>query len=453
MSLLESLSVRLCVTYLTANTACAGVAGCDCQLFNTDSFQAAGPPRDPGRQIWGSSIIPFLSGETSLARLAIASFYAALAWTVGWHSIETRVAVLGLLLTLHVLLPYIHRHFYVAALTCCRQEADKQDLAVDQAFSILDPKEQAKYMDCALPRGCSSNAVALFLYATMFCLRTIWVLYDERGTNPSTGVAILLLAGAAFFPLHEYARQPGRHRLRHWLEFVVAVMGFATLWLPVVLGWLLGDGKCGTPAAVLDSGKLTLATYILVVAAIDMLVQTSVSEWPLPLAVGKSLLASGVVLLMSSVLDFCHGRENMFFIQLFAQSLFARITITAVFMAYLTEHEKRKMLWFLNIRSSQAMKARGRSRMLLAVKLKGVTPAQLQPDLRERVAAAMQVWFGAHAIASSHQRCPFVLSYTRVYGGDSDSTWSPSGPPMCLLPYHIPPPYSSPSPCLPHHSL
>ena len=309
-----------------------------------------------------------------------------------------------------MLLPYVHRQFYVAALTRCRQEADKQDLAVDQAFSILDPDEQAKYVDCALQRGRTANTVALFVYATIFCLRTIWILYDKRGTDPSTGVAMLLLAGAAFFPLHEYARQPGRHRLRQWLEFIVAVMGFATLWLPALLGWLLGDRKCGTPAAVLDSGKLTLATYLLVVAAIDMLVQTSVSEWPLPLAAGKSLVVAGALLLMSPVLDFCHGRENMFFIQLFAQSLFARITIIAVFMAYLTEHEKRKMLWFLNMRSSQAMKPRGRSRMLLAVKLKGVTPAQLQPDLRERVAAATQVWFGAHTFASSHHQYSFFLS-------------------------------------------
>eukprot|EP00192_Tetraselmis_astigmatica_P000814 CAMPEP_0117673728 /NCGR_PEP_ID=MMETSP0804-20121206/14633_1 /TAXON_ID=1074897 /ORGANISM="Tetraselmis astigmatica, Strain CCMP880" /LENGTH=1232 /DNA_ID=CAMNT_0005482497 /DNA_START=17 /DNA_END=3715 /DNA_ORIENTATION=- len=359
---------------------------------------------DPGRRVWAGGIVSCLRAETPAARLAITALYSTAAFLLDWHQPGTWVTVPSCCAILHLVVPFIHRHCYVTALERCRQAAEQCGLVVTSAFRLLDPHEDAKYECSKNEKYDVSDSVALFTYTTFWFLQISGASYKAWGTSPETAISVLLLAGALFFPLEERARKAGHHGLRNSLECGLLFLGQVASSVPSIYAWATGDKKCPLPEVVCTHGELQTVCLLSLFDLIDMAVRAAVINLPLSVSVGMAYLRWSYYIAMTPIFYWCIGVEcgATFPHSIVLQQALLRFVTLLVEMVYRVHCKKLKLLRYIAASRQKAESQEPTAsdydypfghlpHFRTAIKLRGVTPAHLRPDLRDRLASVMQV--------------------------------------------------------------
>ena len=364
---------------------------------------------DPGQKVCASGIFRFLRGETATAKLLIATAYPTAAMLLGCESLNTWIAIVGFFANLHVLMPYVHRHYYSVALDRCRHAAANCRLVVDQALRLLDPEEDAKYETWAEQHWRTSKSKALFIYSTCFFLQSAWAFHKSLGMDPMTGIAVLLLIGAGYFPLAAHARDTGQHRLRHWLEAVLLSAAHLSFMAPMWCSHMTGHKQCGFPSSISSAeAEDQLVLWAGCVSWIDHAFQRAVVEWPLPITLGRSIFNFATNILYFPSMRWCAEAEAglVFSTSMLVKLVVISVAVVVQHVAARVQAEQRKLLRYISMRQAKNGQRAGRQlsdtttaeedeseecSFKPSFKIHGATPADLQPDLRERLADALEV--------------------------------------------------------------
>mmetsp|Transcript_20744 Transcript_20744/g.57581 ORF Transcript_20744/g.57581 Transcript_20744/m.57581 type:complete len:1221 (+) Transcript_20744:86-3748(+) len=357
---------------------------------------------DPGRRVWGDGIVAILRAETRNVKVAIAITYAATAWLLGWQELGTWIAVLWTFFNLHVLIPYVHGHFYAANLRRCRQEAEQCGLALTCAFRLLDPHEDLKYDASKAERHTAARSLAVFIYNAWCCLHPAWMAYKTWGTSPTTAVSLVMMSAAVFFPLDQYAQETRQYDFQGWLHSTLIFTSVCAYPWPSIYWW--ASGICGSmPKFICGMGQLS--SFLTV--ALDLLQtvgRAAVCDIPWPMAAGLALFHytyhRPIALMFFASVEVACPDTSGFPRWMHFHNASLSLSILVGELAYIICREKEKLLRFVAHRRRKAefeALASGQGDptepplFLAAVKMRSVSPAHLRPDLRERLAAAMQV--------------------------------------------------------------
>mmetsp|Transcript_39343 Transcript_39343/g.111488 ORF Transcript_39343/g.111488 Transcript_39343/m.111488 type:complete len:1197 (-) Transcript_39343:277-3867(-) len=360
--------------------------------------------RDPGRRVWAAGVFSFLGGDTSLAKLAIATVYPLALWLLDWRKAEAWVAVFGSFFSLHVAMPYLHQHFYVPALHSVRQSAEERGLAVSQSFQLLDPRKHAKYEAYAQQGSHSGWGVAIFAFFAAFCLQPTWAAYKAYSLPPWWALAPLLLVGGVFFPVRAKLVAAEKRSMRQRLDSAAVVASQLIFVAPLVSGWLTGNHQCGTPDALLVArAEKLLALYGVLFQIVYSAAQTALVECPLVTEVVVMEAVVGMSRTIATPITFwCIEAETGKAFSNLVPAICAtsRLMIAAICMVVRVKWETRKLLGYIQGLPFKASAGEDstwdsdggdRPFFRFTTKIRGVTPGDLPKDLRERVVSMLEV--------------------------------------------------------------
>eukprot|EP00192_Tetraselmis_astigmatica_P007173 CAMPEP_0117697328 /NCGR_PEP_ID=MMETSP0804-20121206/29166_1 /TAXON_ID=1074897 /ORGANISM="Tetraselmis astigmatica, Strain CCMP880" /LENGTH=706 /DNA_ID=CAMNT_0005511563 /DNA_START=361 /DNA_END=2479 /DNA_ORIENTATION=- len=348
---------------------------------------------DPGRRVWGVGLLRFLRAETIIGKVTMVVLYPTSIWLLNWEQPRAWITVLGSFVIFHVLLPFVHKHCYVASLKQCRQAAEQCGLAVTQGFRILDPEDDAKF-EKYTEKLCSTDSVALFVYVSCFFLHFASASFRLWGTWPTHSISTLLIIGALFFPLDEHARKTGQHSLRRRLECALVILSHFAIVVSPVFGWLANNPQCGTPQAI---AEIQIVLLCLSFDAVDTAARAAFSRWPLPMGLGVGVAFQSLFIAAFHVSRWCaESKHGVHLSSLaFGEVFTGRSAIMLADAAFRIQREKRNLLRFVGAEQTEAELRPGEdhesSQLRVVFKMQGVTPSHLRRDLHERLAAATQV--------------------------------------------------------------
>mmetsp|Transcript_28290 Transcript_28290/g.79854 ORF Transcript_28290/g.79854 Transcript_28290/m.79854 type:complete len:475 (+) Transcript_28290:233-1657(+) len=362
-------------------------------------------------KVWGQPLMDCLTGKSVPSRFGFPFVYSCAAAVMDHHDPQAWLAILGMALVVHFVVPLLHFHAYFNPLQDCRRAAAKYRLKVAPDLSLVHPIQQKTYEELTVHRtslGNAGDALVVTALLLAFCSVFSHTLCRLYGAPFWWTLALPLLVGAAVFvPLRLRAVARGRRTAKQWVDTAIELYCLSMMAAPFSADWLFGWHSCALPQSFIavPNPWLKILNPVLFHLAVAV-ARAFLTDKPLPWLAPYECLHFSVFAVTTYSLLVCYDRltgEPHTPAQAFGFVAFNPFLSSILYVALKARREASNLQAFFNakatavLQSASRREGHGRVRAMLlsnyvemSGKLEHGTPVDLPADLRDQAVSMVQ---------------------------------------------------------------